>query len=49
MYTAAGWINAFLGSVNLLLFLPFCFKERKIAAREAMIVQGKDSGKSTNS
>lgn len=45
MYTAAGWINAFLGTVNLLLFLPFCFKERKIAAREAMIAQGKDSGK----
>lgn len=44
MYTAAGWINALLGTLNLLLFLPCCFKERKIAAREAMIAQGKESG-----
>ncbi|CAB3246744.1 unnamed protein product [Arctia plantaginis] len=45
MYTAAGWINAVLGFVNFLLFLPWCFKERKIAAREAMIAQGTDSEK----
>lgn len=45
MYTAAGWINAVLGFVNFLLFLPWCFKEKKIAAREAMIAQGTDSGK----
>lgn len=44
MYTAAGWINAVLGLINFILFLPWCFKERKIAAREAMIAQGKDSG-----
>lgn len=43
MYTAAGWINALLGTINFLLFLPWCFQERKIAAREAMIVQGKRS------
>ncbi|KOB68795.1 Major facilitator superfamily domain-containing protein 8 [Operophtera brumata] len=45
MYTAAGWINASLGMVNLLLFLPCCFKERKIAAREAMLAQGTHSEK----
>lgn len=44
MYTGAGWINAALGFINLLLFLPWCFKERKIAAREAMIAQGTDNG-----
>ncbi|KAL0880526.1 hypothetical protein ABMA27_002919 [Loxostege sticticalis] len=45
MYTAAGWINAVLGVVNFALFLPWCFKERTIAAREAMVAQGKDSEK----
>uniref|UniRef100_A0A2H1VS74 SFRICE_009837 n=1 Tax=Spodoptera frugiperda TaxID=7108 RepID=A0A2H1VS74_SPOFR len=45
MYTGAGWINAALGFINLLLFLPWCFKERKIAAREAMIAQGTDNEK----
>ncbi|KAJ2951313.1 hypothetical protein O0L34_g5715 [Tuta absoluta] len=45
MYTAAGWINAILGLVNFILFLPWCFKEKKIAAREAMVAQGKDSEK----
>uniref|UniRef100_A0A2A4K6B2 Major facilitator superfamily (MFS) profile domain-containing protein n=1 Tax=Heliothis virescens TaxID=7102 RepID=A0A2A4K6B2_HELVI len=45
MYTAAGWINAVLGLFNFLLFMPCCFKERKIAAREAMIAQGADNEK----
>ncbi|CAH0682898.1 unnamed protein product [Spodoptera exigua] len=45
MYTGAGWINAALGFINLLLFLPWCFKEKKIAAREAMIAQGTDNEK----
>lgn len=44
MYTAAGWINAVLGLINFVLFLPFCFKERKIAAREAMLAHGKGTG-----
>lgn len=44
MYTAAGWINAVLGVVNLLLFLPWCFKDRQIAAKEAMRAQGKQTG-----
>lgn len=44
MYTAAGWINVVLGVINFVLFLPRFFKERKIAAREAMRDQGKASG-----
>lgn len=44
MYTAAGWINAVLALINFVLFLPWCFKERTIAAKEAMVVQGKNSG-----
>lgn len=44
MFTAAGWLNALLGLLNFLLFLPFCFKERKIAAKEAMLAQGMENG-----
>lgn len=44
MFTAAGWINVLMGIVNFCLFLPFSFKEHKIAAREAMRDQGKASG-----
>lgn len=46
MYTAAGWINVLLGVLNFVLFLPFSFKERKIAAKEAMRARGTRSGKS---
>lgn len=45
MYTAAGWVNALLGTLNFLLFLPCIFTERKVAAREAMISHGKQSEK----
>ncbi|XP_032516610.1 major facilitator superfamily domain-containing protein 8 [Danaus plexippus] len=45
MYTAAGWINAVLGLINFILFLPFFFKEKKIAAREAMLAHGKETEK----
>lgn len=45
MYTMAGWINVIMGIVNFILFLPWNFKECKIAAREAMRDQGKVSGK----
>ncbi|XP_039754650.1 major facilitator superfamily domain-containing protein 8 isoform X2 [Pararge aegeria] len=45
MYTAPGWANALLGLLNLLLFLPCCFKEHPIAAREAMLAHGKQSEK----
>lgn len=40
MYTASGWINVFLSVVNFVLFMPAVFKERKIAAKEAMLKQG---------
>ncbi|XP_041979710.1 major facilitator superfamily domain-containing protein 8 [Aricia agestis] len=45
MYTAAGWANVLLGLVNLVCFLPFCFTEHKIAAREAMLLRGKETEK----
>ncbi|XP_053604461.1 major facilitator superfamily domain-containing protein 8 [Plodia interpunctella] len=45
MFTAPGWINAVFGLINIVLFLPCIFKERPIAAREAMVAQGKDSEK----
>lgn len=44
MYTAAGWINVLMGILNFALFLPWNFKERKIAAKEAMRDQGTASG-----
>jgi len=44
MYTAAGWINVLLGVINFVLFLPIVFKERRIAAREAMVLQNAVSG-----
>nr|CAD7417751.1 unnamed protein product [Timema poppensis] len=44
MYTAAGWINVLLGAINFILFLPAIFKERRIAAREAMLKQGVERG-----
>ena len=44
MYTAAGWINVLLGVCNCLLFLPSVFRERRIAAREAMLHHGMESG-----
>jgi ceroid-lipofuscinosis MFS transporter 7 len=44
MYTAAGWINVLLGIFNCLLFLPSVFRERRIAAREAMLHHGMESG-----
>lgn len=47
MYTGTGWINVVMAMVNFALFLPCFFKEHKIAAREAMILQGKTSEKET--
>lgn len=44
MYTATGWLNVFLGIVNICLFFPVFFKEKKITAKEAMILQNADSG-----
>uniref|UniRef100_A0A2M3Z9I2 Putative transporter/transmembrane protein n=1 Tax=Anopheles braziliensis TaxID=58242 RepID=A0A2M3Z9I2_9DIPT len=45
MYTATGWINVLMGILNFCLFLPFVFKEKRIAAREAMIKHGMQSEK----
>ncbi|XP_021935955.1 major facilitator superfamily domain-containing protein 8 isoform X3 [Zootermopsis nevadensis] len=47
MYTAAGWINVLLGVFNCLLFLPYFFQERRIAAREAMLHHGMESEEET--
>lgn len=47
MYTAPGWVNFFLGVINFFLFLPFVFKDRRVAAREQMILHGKESEKET--
>lgn len=44
MYTAAGWINAIMGIFNFILFLPWNFKEYKIAIKEAMRNEGKATG-----
>lgn len=45
MYSAPGWVNVFLGLINLGLFLPFVFQDRKVAAREQMILHGKETEK----
>lgn len=44
MYTAAGWINVLLGLLNAALFSPLFFTERLIAAREAMVLSGAQTG-----
>ncbi|BES93935.1 Major Facilitator Superfamily [Nesidiocoris tenuis] len=45
MYTAAGWINVLLGIVNLVLVLPRFFREKTIAAKEAMLLSSAASEK----
>lgn len=47
MFTAASWINVFLGVINFVMFLPAIFKEKCIAAREAMLRQGAASEEAT--
>lgn len=47
MYTASGWANVLLGVINFFMFLPCFFKDRRVAAREQMILQGKASEKET--
>lgn len=47
MYTASGWCNVLLGVINFFLFLPCFFKDRRVAAREQMIIQGKNTEKET--
>ncbi|KAK5650104.1 hypothetical protein RI129_001133 [Pyrocoelia pectoralis] len=46
MYTAAGWISVILSIFNFVCFLPYIFKEHKIAIREAMHKQGMDDEES---
>lgn len=45
MYTAPGWVNVFLGLINFVLFLPFVFQDRRVAAREQMILHGQETEK----
>lgn len=45
MYTAPGWANVLLGLINFFLFLPIMFQDRRVAAREQMLILGKDSEK----
>lgn len=45
MYTAPGWVNFFLGLLNFALFLPFVFQDRRVAAREQMILHGQETEK----
>lgn len=47
MYTACGWINGVLTFLNFFLFLPAVFQEKKIAAKEIMILQGRQSERET--
>ncbi|XP_031841265.1 CLN7/MFS domain-containing 8 [Nomia melanderi] len=47
MYTMPGWINVLMGILNFVMFLPWIFKERRIAIREAMRNQGKVSEEET--
>lgn len=45
MYTTPGWINVLLAIINIVILLPWIFHEKPIAAKEAMLVQGKESEK----
>ncbi|XP_014250950.1 major facilitator superfamily domain-containing protein 8 isoform X2 [Cimex lectularius] len=45
MYTAAGWVNVVLGLINLILVTPLFFKEKSIAAKEAMFLSSSPSEK----
>lgn len=47
MYTAPGWVNVILGMVNFCLFLPFMFQDRRVSAREQMLLHGKKTEKET--
>lgn len=47
MYTAPGWVNVFLGIVNMTFYLPCLFKDHHIAVKEQMALQGKKNAKET--
>lgn len=43
MYTVPSWINVGLALLNIVFLLPGIFEEHLIAAKEAMMYQGKES------
>lgn len=43
MYTVPSWVNVLLALINIIILLPQIFKENLIAAKEAMIIQEKES------
>lgn len=47
MYTMPGWINVAMGILNFALFLPWNFTEHRIAIREAMRNEGKQTEEET--
>lgn len=47
MYTVPGWVNVVLGFTNIALFVPSLFNDHKIAVREQMLLQGKETAKET--
>lgn len=40
-----GWLNVILALCNLFFFLPRQFQDKRVAAREQMIIHGNDSEK----
>lgn len=47
MYTVPGWVNVLFGIINIGLFVPSLFNDHKIAVREQMLLQGKETAKET--
>jgi MFS transporter, ceroid-lipofuscinosis neuronal protein 7 len=47
MYTLPGWLNVFLGILNICLFAPKLFQDSNIALREQMAIHGKEDVKDT--
>jgi ceroid-lipofuscinosis MFS transporter 7 len=45
MYTAPGWLNVLLALCNLFFFLPRHFQDKRVAAREQMIIHGNENEK----
>lgn len=45
MYTAPGWLNVILALGNLFFFLPRFFQDRRVAAKEQMLIHGNENEK----
>lgn len=43
MYTAPGWVNVFLALGNIFFFLPKFFQDKRVAAKEQMLIHGNES------